>query len=404
MSFMPFFSKPTPKDLFNSIAAPAFVISSSGEIVDVNQKALDVFKYASSEIIGKYMSEFVEGGTMLVERLVRENKNSVARAKTSNPEDELFVLVSASQDCENQNITIILQDVTQLQLTANRLLFEYEETKKIIDGKNAFLAKLSNEILANMNSVTGFSKALMDGVCGELNEKQGKYAKIIHKNASELLKGLDKVFELFRLESDFYEFDIKNFDIVNLVNSIIKEAEPIFESKRIELKYDPSAISKRNCLSSMAAIGKIITMLIDNSLKSTQRGCVEITLSHPEIDFLKENDFEVLDENSGKFYFMFEIKDTGEGMYSEELINLFDPYITIESQQKLDISQKFTYVLSKHYLKKLKGKIWVKSALEGGTIVKFIIPIEKVVATSPLALESVENENTIKTSEESAQE
>lgn len=381
MNFKSFFSKPAAKDVFNSLGASAFIISASGEITDANCKALEMFKYAKSEIIGKYMSEYIEGGTMLVEKLVRDGKSAVVKARTSNTDEELFMVVSASQDNETQRTTIIMQDVTQLQLTANRLLFEYEETKKIVDGKNAFLAKLSNDILANMNSVTGFSKALLDGVCGQLNEKQEKYAKIINKNSADLLRSLDKVFELFRLESDLYEYDIKNFDIVNLVNGIIKEAEPVLEKKRLELKYDPSAVLKRNCFSSSSAITRIITMLIDNSLKSTNAGSVEITLSHPEIEFLKENDFEVLDENSGKFYFQFEIKDSGEGMTSEELINVFDPYVAIENQQKLDLSQKFTYVLSKHYLKRLKGKIWVKSVLERGTVVRFIIPIEKVVCT-----------------------
>ena len=86
---------------------------------------------------------------------------------------------------------------------------EYEIAKKIIDEKNTFLTEIAPEIISSLDSVTGFSKALLEGIGGHLIEKQEKYVSIINKNSKDLSFDLEKMFDFFRLESGLFSMNLK---------------------------------------------------------------------------------------------------------------------------------------------------------------------------------------------------
>ena len=65
-----------------------------------------------------------------------------------------------------------------------------------------------------MVSVSGFSRALLDGIGGILSEKQQKYLTIINQNSKDLSYDLEKLFTLFKVESKKVEYNFKKFDLI----------------------------------------------------------------------------------------------------------------------------------------------------------------------------------------------
>jgi K+-sensing histidine kinase KdpD len=89
------------------------------------------------------------------------------------------------------------------------------------EDKNLFLLKLANDFKSPLQSIVGFSQAMTDGLGGSISLQQEKYIKIINKNSSELMYFINKLMELTQTESECISPDIKMFDIINTVNSVL---------------------------------------------------------------------------------------------------------------------------------------------------------------------------------------
>ena len=90
-----------------------------------------------------------------------------------------------------------------------KVLANAEKTGKLNKDKNIMLTRLSHDFKSPLQSIIGFSNALLDGLGGQISEKQDKYVRIIKKNASELLYFIDKFFEFSKAESSLVKFEIK---------------------------------------------------------------------------------------------------------------------------------------------------------------------------------------------------
>ena len=124
-------------------------------------------------------------------------------------------------------------------------MIEHESSKKVNKDKNTFLVKLSNELKSPVHSISGFSQAMIDGLGGEMSEKQEKYIKIINKNSNELLYLLDKILELSKTESNLVEYDFQIFDIVNAAQMAVKTHEQTAKEKNLNLIFSSEEIVKR---------------------------------------------------------------------------------------------------------------------------------------------------------------
>ena len=79
----------------------------------------------------------------------------------------------------NEQYLITIRDITAM---TNGLTIA-QRTGRLKKEKNVMFVKTSNEFKSPLQSIIGFSQALLDGLGGEINEKQNKYIKIINKNS-----------------------------------------------------------------------------------------------------------------------------------------------------------------------------------------------------------------------------
>ena len=69
---------------------------------------------------------------------------------------------------------------------------------------------MSNYLCSPLHSVVGLSQAMLEGLSGEINEKQTKYLQIMNENSSELLLFIEKLVEMSQIEADIYKFDFQS--------------------------------------------------------------------------------------------------------------------------------------------------------------------------------------------------
>lgn len=377
MNLFSLFNKPKKEDIFEIFPDGILVVSMDGKILDINNKAVKILGFNKLEIIGSYFSQFIQGGSVLLNKLVQTGTTSITKAATNKKED-IFVEVAAAKNEEFDKVYVSIRDITANYKMQNMINGEYEIAKKIIDEKNTFLTNISGEIFSLLNSVTNFSKALNDGVAGELNDKANKYVNIINKNSNDLSYDLTLLFKYFEVESNLYNYEYRNFDLADLLTSIAKNYEVLFAKKKLNFTYDFSSFLTRSSSLDPLAIEAFIKAILDVSLKSTDIGTISMNVGNPPIEFLQEKNIEAEDENVKKQYALFEIKDSGLIMPQSAVENIFNPYYMDSSTNKKILNAKLAYSYCYRHVKNLKGDMWVYSRPSQGTMACILLPMEKI--------------------------
>ncbi len=375
MRLFDFFKKPKKDDLFNSHPDGIFVVESDGKILDVNTKVLELFKASRFDMIGQFFSKYVQGGSTLLNQVVKARGSTVTKALTG-ANGEIFVELTANQNEDSRNVYVCVREVTTNYKSQNAINAEFEVCKRALDEKNAYLTSVSSELLSSLNTIVGFSKALLEGIGGDLLPKQEKYIQIINKNSTELDYDFTKMLNYFKLESGLVGYEPKNFDVINHLNTALKPYEDKFKKKMLILTYDFTSLVSRNCFQDPNIIDEIVTSLVDAAYKNMDIGTCSIKAHNPSAELLLTQGIEVVDEGCSKKYIVFEVKDSTTQFSTEELANITNPYYIVQEPNKRDVGVRFTYCAIERHLKTIGGKLWVVSKAGQGNVASVLIPVD----------------------------
>ncbi len=367
---------------FNNYPDAVIVIDFANNILSWNKKACEIFGYKKEEMIGRNIAILFDEESKKINESVETGKSFVISSK-SKENDNIFVDISCSQLLKKQKIIITARDVTRNQKVIGKLLVEYEKNTKIGLYKNSFITGLSNDFKTPVHSLIGFSQGLLDGICGELNEKQQKYVTIMNKNANSLLDLLNDFLDLSRLEGNSPEVNMKLFTLANSVNQLAKRIRTKADAKGLQFDIDLNSLEKKNVYSDEDLLLKVLNIVLENAVKFTEIGSILLKVTHPEPDLLKNQGIEIPEGFNEKSFVLFSVKDTGIGIPDEEKSAIFDEY----KQTDRNTAKKYggtglKLALTGKIISNLGGKIWVESDLGQGSTFSFVIPLERPKAKS----------------------
>ena len=358
MNITNLFSNINSREVIRNLPDAVFVIDFDGKIVWSNNKASIIFE--TRHLKGLIFDELVVNGMELAEQSHSRRSSIVTGAFTVNG-SELFVEINAKKYGEQYFIS--LRDITAM----TNILATAEKTGRLNKEKNIMLTKLSNEIKSPLQSIIGFSQALIDGLGGEINDKQEKYVKIINKNSAELLHFMDKLIEFSQAESSLLNLTKHPFDLTNTIQSVVKNYETTLNAKKLAVNFDFEEFSKKTIYSNENALKIVLQNILDTSIKLTDSGSVTIKLDYPET----ENP-----ENNG-LYARIRFTDTGIGFAETEIEGLFEPYTHLEKINKKTIVRSISLGTAATIIKRMGGHISVKSEVMKGSEFSIIIPVGK---------------------------
>lgn len=370
MNFLNLFSGLNLKEIIQQLPDAVLVVNEEGRIIWANREAEFMFGIDMSEEVDYYLDDFVSNGTKLADQSVSRRTPVIAGAITKD-EKEFFIELNASQ-LEDQFL-ITIRDVTAM----TKVLANAEKTGQLNKDKNIMLTKLSHDFKSPLQSIIGFSTALIDGLGGDITEKQAKYVKIINKNASELLYFMEKFFEFSKAESSLVRFELKTFDIVNTVQEIIKSNESSISNKKLEITLDYEELANRPITTDESVIKTVLQNILEISNKLTEIGSINIKLSNPDLETIIKRGVKVINNAESTSYILISIKDTGMGLKETELEGLFEPYTQLEKANKKNFVRTVSLGTAKTLINKLNGTIWVESEVMKGTTFNIVLPIEK---------------------------
>lgn len=371
MVFKNFLSKAKDIDILSSLPDGILLVDNDGKLEWANDEAAILLKTPKNEILKFSLNELVESGLDLAKQAALARKSVVGRCKNLAVKETYLEITAKSIE---EYFIVSLRDVTQNYKTVTNILVEHESSKKINKDKNAFLVKLSNELKSPLHSIVGFSQAMIDGLGGEMSDKQEKYIKIINKNSSELLYLLDKILEFSKTESNLHECDFQIFDIVNLVQTSLKIHEPAIKAKNLHLSIEATEGLKKTIFSEETLLKLILQNIFEASINSTDIGSISINLLHPELESLSKIGIGVEEDATERSYLLLSVTDTGAGISESDMNNIFEPYAQLDKANKKNIVKSISLATVKQLVKQLNGAVWIESQPMQGTTYNVIIP------------------------------
>ena len=354
------------------------VIDETGKIHYANKRAFKLFE--TNKLRGKNINEyFIINSDNIISNKDEEIKQILKIVSEEQNTKITDVKVTDVSSGKKKRYILTIIDNTQDHSLLDQLITERQEQKILNHTKNVLLTKMSNYLCSPLHSIVGFSQAMLEGLSGEMNEKQTKYLQIMNSNSSELLLFLEKLIELSQVEADIYKFDYNNFDAAALLSVVTNELNVKLQNKDIKVTVNTSDLVKQNCYSDKNVLKTVMSNLLSNALELIETGAISISLSNPIPEFLLAKGFEVGSNVNEKSYLMFEVacKGLDATLYNNE--DIFDPYIQVEKNSKKYLLQSFLLGSTKKYINKLKGEIWINNQYANQVSFVFIVPIEKAV-------------------------
>lgn len=370
MNLMNLFNNIKPKEVLQYLPDAVFVVKEqSGEIIWINEKAAHLFEITREDLDEINFNNIVDKGLELADKSSRKDIPIIGGALTKS--GEFFIELNATLLDDEYFITV--RDVTAM----TNVLVNAEKTGRLNKDKNLMLSKLSHEFKSPVQSILGFSTALTDGLGGEINPKQQKYVKIINKNANELLYFMDKFFEFSNVESSLTSFSFSTFDIINLIQGVIKNNEIQLKTKNLSININDENLLNKTVYTDENALKTILQNIIELSINLTEVGSITIELNTPELEFVEKTGIKLIKGANDKSYIQISIIDNGVGLQENEKEGIFEPYTQVDKLNKKNIVRSFCLGTAKELVKHLNGSIWLATEVMKGTVFNVILPVEK---------------------------
>ncbi|WP_320019221.1 ATP-binding protein [Labilibaculum manganireducens] len=280
--------------------------------------------------------------------------------------NEEFLRLNAELESTNKEYELLNLEYKTINSEILKTNIELEKAKeKAIESdhlKSAFLANMSHEIRTPMNTIIGFSDLL--GQPSLTLERRQKFLKLVQSSSEHLLRIIDDIIDVSKLESNQLKVNKKSC-LLNELLYEIKESQSMIKIVKnkndvtLQLNIPPNT-ENLNITCDPTRFRQIVYNLVSNAFKYTEKGFVEIGYSISHVDSMVH------------LY----VKDTGFGIQAEMFQMIFERFRQIENQN-LQEGTGIGLSIVKGLVHLLGGEIWIESKVNEGSTFHFTIPISE---------------------------
>lgn len=243
---------------------------------------------------------------------------------------------------------------------------ELIKAKKIAEdannAKNNFISNISHELrtpVAVIASSNQLLRKLLDSDNGEYKESFYNNLDIITQNSNRLLRLINNIIDIAKIDSGFKDLNLQNIDVISLIEDSVMSVIPYAQSKDLEVIFDTNIEELIMSVDSQK-IERIILNLLSNAIKFSYEGGQIFT------NIVVENNI-----------LTFTVADKGIGISKENLDKIFDKFIQIDNSfTRNNEGSGIGLSLVKSLVKLHGGTVSVESKIKKGTSFTIRLPIE----------------------------
>ena len=269
---------------------------------------------------------------------------------------------------QSQRLTAELQARQQeLQRSNAELADKAGELDLASRYKSQFLANMSHELRTPLNSLLVLARLLAQNLEGNLTAKQVEYATIIHSSGSDLLRLINDILDLTKVEAGKMEITPERFALAGLVEDLRGVFGPLTEEKRLRFMITTAPGVPAVLETDKQRLRQILYNLLSNAVKFTDHGRVEL-----HIDTAGPGQ---AGADTGSWV-VFSVTDTGIGIGRDNLGSIFSPF------QQADGTTSRRYggtglglAICREVAARLGGEVTVRSELGVGSTFSLRLPL-----------------------------
>jgi signal transduction histidine kinase len=256
---------------------------------------------------------------------------------------------------EKEALNLVLKEKI---IQERRLKIEAESANK---AKSEFLSTISHELLTPMNSIIGFTGILLDK---NKNNTQGIFLKLVNESANNLLYKINEILDFSKIEMGKLSFNVIKFSIKEELNQVYFKFYSRAKEKSLMYTLEIDANVPEIIASDPRRIRQVITSLVDNAIKFTDQGQINLGCKVKVIDNEK--------------YIEISVSDSGIGIGKHEMDRIFKSFSQLDSS----LSRKYDgmglgLVKASALVNLLGGKMTLESDENIGSVFSFIIPVSE---------------------------
>ena len=287
-------------------------------------------------------------------------------------EEKAQLLINQKSEVEAKN--------REIDLARGALEEKAEQLELTSKYKSEFLANMSHELRTPLNSLLILAELLANNPEGNLTHKQIEFASGIHSSGADLLKLINDILDMSKIESGTVGVEISEMTFDEMKDYVDRTFRQMAEEKRVGFTVHLGGQLPKAMATDPKRLKQILSNLLSNAFKFTERGQVALEIDRAHYGW--STDHPVL--NRADAVLAFSVTDTGIGIAADKLRVIFEPF----QQADMGTSRKYGGTglglsISREVAGLLGGEIRVASTPGKGSTFTLYLPAHYVPARTP---------------------
>ena len=260
---------------------------------------------------------------------------------------------------------------------------EVEEAKRLLEEqatelsvsskyKSEFIANMSHELRTPLNSLLVLAEQLEDNADGNMTERQVQYATVIRSSGVDLLKLLNDILDLAKVESQTVQMEFTDLSLADLRDSIVKTYGPVAERQGLAFSVELDEGLPASMVTDPHRLRQVMNNLLANAFKFTARGSIAVRLELSTHGWKPE--CEALAEASSVI--AMSVSDTGIGIEHELQLTVFEPFAQADGTTARQYGGTgLGLSISRNLVQLLGGEITLTSKPGSGSTFTVYVPV-----------------------------